>query len=1169
MIFTQPAGQQQLPHSAAGSFDQSSTPQQSQLAFSGFGQNTNQPQVDQRQSSYGAVNTPQAQAQQVDGATDPADTVMVSPPAPPPHQNQTRQNQAQTSSIFQTLSRPQTTVPNLGQSLFSKQNKPDAVLSNVTPNKNKQQNETAIRPQGISTASKPKDGASLHKSSIKPAPASSSAPTATAKAIGVSQASKSTGPVDTGSSTPTPRKAVQFTPKFSTAKLVFKSSDIIGQVANNPITIPPGKAVQTVSDGLTAPPTSSDQNQLTALMPPSLPNHFSEGQMRSFVVGYRLRSLDVGLKKHVMQTDSFSADSLVMRFHAKTKEAILEAGASPLSVAGVKRRSIDDRTDEPKPQAKRVNMNGPVSDGPGAKRPMFVPASTKRKAEEAVAKESPNGTVDSGKKARGNEEVSYPALHSSEESKTSKLFANIANDIPSKPTSKLLTLSSNISTTNPPKFGEGYVTYSSNPTASSGGMKSNEPISFFVTPPDNAVLTISTATASLSEKANVLTPKVNPNITSSTSSDATKSVASRGGTFKLPVFSVSNSILSDVSSKSTNPPAFQVPEFGTISSSAGSGASSGSSNTPALEVPKFGAVGGINFMAQFGKKAEENAQREKEKRKAEEFDSDEDDEAEWERQDAEKQRAKKQKLEEAAESAKNNTFKFNPIKGSSSSGRKQDLESTDSLKASSTSATSTTPEGSPAKPLTSFTPITSTLSNPFGESVLSNVKSSGSQSNVREDNIFGKYSNPASDAEGNKTGNADDEESDVSDYDDDGGPQDGGAGLKPSMTNPFHIPMLTSSSQVHTLTMLAQGSPVRAKRSLFDGIETDEHGNPKRDTQAPEEKKSEEKKPEEKKAENPFAKSTGNGLFAKSSEGQKTSDLSAKSTSTGGSNLFGPQSSSSSGFKGFGTSTTSSGDKTWKPESPIRFRDADVVTSLSDPAATPTKGSFTELKGSPASGFTGLFGASKPGTSDNTSSKSISNIFGNNTPAKASSSTVGFAFGGPPKPFTAGSLAVPTPFGSNATSRATSPGATTGGESANESTAEGTDDVVEQHEQVNLTSGPEEQDETNLFELEATAFEFNAEKKWAIKGVGRLKVMKHHQSSKTRILMRTNPGGKIVLNAALMSNMKYEHVPGKNKASVRFGAATGAGNLATWLVQPTAMEDAEELAKVLEENKSN
>lgn len=68
-----------------------------------------------------------------------------------------------------------------------------------------------------------------------------------------------------------------------------------------------------------------------------------------------------------------------------------------------------------------------------------------------------------------------------------------------------------------------------------------------------------------------------------------------------------------------------------------------------LSMPKFGnGTGGVDFMAQFKKKAEETEAKEKAKRKAEDFDSDEDDEEEWERKDAELQREKRAKMEAAS-----------------------------------------------------------------------------------------------------------------------------------------------------------------------------------------------------------------------------------------------------------------------------------------------------------------------------------------------------------------------------------------------------------------------------------------------------------------------------------------------------------------------------------------
>ncbi|KAJ5579359.1 hypothetical protein N7450_008226 [Penicillium hetheringtonii] len=77
---------------------------------------------------------------------------------------------------------------------------------------------------------------------------------------------------------------------------------------------------------------------------------------------------------------------------------------------------------------------------------------------------------------------------------------------------------------------------------------------------------------------------------------------------------------------------------------------SGSQSSAApSSVPKFGnGTGGVDFFAQFKKKAEEDEAKEKAKRKAEDFDSEEDDEEEWERRDAEKQREKRAKLEAAS-----------------------------------------------------------------------------------------------------------------------------------------------------------------------------------------------------------------------------------------------------------------------------------------------------------------------------------------------------------------------------------------------------------------------------------------------------------------------------------------------------------------------------------------
>ena len=77
--------------------------------------------------------------------------------------------------------------------------------------------------------------------------------------------------------------------------------------------------------------------------------------------------------------------------------------------------------------------------------------------------------------------------------------------------------------------------------------------------------------------------------------------------------------------------------------------SSAQGSAAPLSMPKFGnGTGGVDFFAQFQKKAQDDEAKAKAKRKAEDFDSDEDDEEEWERRDAEQQREKRAKLEAAS-----------------------------------------------------------------------------------------------------------------------------------------------------------------------------------------------------------------------------------------------------------------------------------------------------------------------------------------------------------------------------------------------------------------------------------------------------------------------------------------------------------------------------------------
>ncbi|KAG4436362.1 hypothetical protein IFR05_008152 [Cadophora sp. M221] len=263
-------------------------------------------------------------------------------------------------------------------------------------------------------------------------------------------------------------------------------------------------------------------------------------------------------------------------------------------------------------------------------------------------------------------------------------------------------------------------------------------------------------------------------------------------------------------------------------------------------------------------------------------------------------------------------------------------------------------------------------------------------------------------------------------------------------------------------------------------------------------------------------------------------------------------------------------DKTWKPDSPIRFGGAaNTATSGSAPtvsitAATPTKtGSSSNLFGGPTSApASNLFGSKD--SKSTSSSAPFSNLFGNSNNTKGPSSTnVGFGFGAP----SISSSLFPSAVVSANTSRATSPGATTDADSGVDG-----DHDAEVQEQINLTAGgPGEEDEEVLHEVRAKARMFGTiagedVNQWITKGVGPLRVLQNKDTKAVRILLRADPVGTIVLNKALLSEVKYESAAKTLK--ILANADDGKG-LETWLLQVKTDEAAKELADILEKNKSS
>lgn len=235
----------------------------------------------------------------------------------------------------------------------------------------------------------------------------------------------------------------------------------------------------------------------------------------------------------------------------------------------------------------------------------------------------------------------------------------------------------------------------------------------------------------------------------------------------------------------------------------------------------------------------------------------------------------------------------------------------------------------------------------------------------------------------------------------------------------------------------------------------------------------------------------------------------------------------------FTKTSVSPADQTWKKDSPIRFSSAAPSNdgpTASASAATPSKAA-----------------ASTP----------FSNLFGNSNVPKpaAHSANVNFAFGAPSS--NASSL-FPSAAVSATTSRATTPGATTDGESV-----AGGDPDAEKHEQINLTAGgPGEEDEDVLYEVRAKALLWK-DSKWDTRGLGPLRVLKHKETLATRILLRADPSGTIVMNKALIPQT-YE----ANAKTVKLITAGEEGkSLETWLLQIKTAEAAQGLVKVLEANK--
>lgn len=537
--------------------------------------------------------------------------------------------------------------------------------------------------------------------------------------------------------------------------------------------------------------------------------------------------------------------------------------------------------------------------------------------------------------------------------------------------------------------------------------------------------------------------------------------------------------------------------------------------------PKFNAAP-TNFFAQFKAQADKSAEKEKAKRKAEDFDSDEDDEAEWERKDAEKQRQKRQQFE----SATSKRSVYVPGKGFV-------FEEV----SASTSADKAAESAAPA--------------SGAGASVFDTKAKSPANSN-----IFGHLSATPSEVEEN---DADDtEEASAAGDDQDEGSKDPSFAQSSEKAITPAVSANDSSDDGDFAKALQKTKPAEkpetngptesnsGSRSLFDRVQYDDEGNPKR--QGEEEKLSTFFNSSKYASSfNSPAPSTPNpfGQSAKAQPDQAESPFSKPATPNPFGNLFGSSTNSSAPTPSIFGANNNNGtpkpasDQTWKINSPIKF-------ASDSTASTGPKIDFTSS------------------TSTSSQSKPLSNLFGgtsgtSNSSIAGTSSTTGFSFGDPSqKP---ASFLAPSNISSAVPSRTPTPGVTT--DTGAEESGDG--EAAESLPQVDLSrGGAGEENEDVVLELRARGMKLAPESAgWESQGVGYVRILKDRNTSRGRILLRADPSGKVVLNATLMNQIKY-NVSGN---SVQFLVPQATGPPEQWAVR-VKKEEVQRLGSAIDETKS-
>lgn len=310
----------------------------------------------------------------------------------------------------------------------------------------------------------------------------------------------------------------------------------------------------------------------------------------------------------------------------------------------------------------------------------------------------------------------------------------------------------------------------------------------------------------------------------------------------------------------------------------------------------------------------------------------------------------------------------------------------------------------------------------------------------------------------------------------------------------------------------------------------------------------------------------------------------ASNGASGGSSVFGSVAGS--------PAATEPADKTWNPESPIRFgASAGAKTNLFGSvsgAASPAP-----LFGSPAAGAASpapMFGkhavtgspAAAPSPAPLFGKYAVTPAFGATASSEAKDKpSMGFSFGTGPSPSAAQSgAATPTapksapfsflsnggglgPTPSLGASRATTPGVTTENESTADEAAASHDDNepgAELPQQNDLASGDEPGEET-LVLTKVKARMMTPEKKWGSSTVGTLKLLRNEKTAAVRYLIRL-PNGSVGMNKSFINSKP--RLMGKNVAVIMIADAAKEGESPGVTTVSLATDSEKEAKRVFE-----